>query len=113
MSGRRKLTLGLLAAVALAAAGLAGAAVRYTIFTIGPDREAHLAGTGIYCLSTKATTPPYSRLFTCDYFVPNSGSSGDHVAVGSYGFSIGEFGVSIHRGAPGNRLRHIRQYSNP
>jgi hypothetical protein len=59
----KKLTLVCAAVVSLALAGVSGAVIRSTIFTIQPSHYARLAGTDVYCLNQESQVKGFGRFF--------------------------------------------------
>jgi hypothetical protein len=88
--------------VALAFAGVGGAVVKYTIFTIQNNQGARLSGTDVYCYNTIL---PGVRSFACDrHGVPGR----------SYGIAISKSGVdALHYfSATSNNATLVRRFNN-
>jgi hypothetical protein len=98
----RKLTVAVAALVALAMAGVGGAMIKNTIFTIRDNHGARLSGTDVYCYSTHL---PGLQSFVCDR----------HGAPGrSYGIAVNKSGVvALHYlSATSNNATIVRRFNN-
>ena len=111
MSTRKKVIVVAAALVALALAGVAGAVIRLTVLTIGDGKYARLSGTDIYCLNTRNGAG--RRTLVCSYFVPVAKTSKTRRVRGTYGFSMNELGISVHRATGPESVDYFRSFNNP
>jgi hypothetical protein len=98
----RKLIVAVTALVALAMAGVGGAVIKNTIFTIRDNHGARLSGTDVYCYSTRS---PGVQSFVCDR----------HGAPGrTYGIAVNKSGVvALHYfSATSNNASLVRRFNN-
>ena len=102
---RRRWVVVAAAALALLAAGTAGAVVRYTIITIKDGNFAHLTGTNIYCQNGVSTA--HFQSFLCSKWI-FAGSG--HRQTGTYGALLNETGIGVYRVTANDRIRNLRQY---
>jgi hypothetical protein len=101
----RKLVVIAAALVALASAGVGGAVVKYTIFTIQYQHFARLSGTKVFCVNS--VNSHQQRAFLCSVSLPRGVPRTYLVAVGQAGMEVGRWS------ATGSTPSTLRKFANP
>jgi len=99
----KKLVLALAALAVLALAGAAGAVVSGKIFHLKIGQQAHVAGTGVYCLVEKSTTG--FKSFDC-------ASTDGGPRPGSYGAFINDAGLVVYRYGKNGSFKKVKTYQH-